>query len=145
MAHAGGRPSTYTKAIADAICERIAEGQSMTSICQLPGMPMYKTIMHWRRTEPEFGKAIDQAREDQADALAEMIVDVVEEGAKEDELGKVDAGMVAHNRLKVDVYKWRASKLKPKVYGDKVQQEHSGPDGGPIYLRTGVPRSEPPK
>lgn len=138
-----GRPSTYTKAIAEAICDRIAEGQSMTSICKLDGMPMYKTIMHWRRTQPEFGKAIEAAREDQADSLAEMLADIVEADAKEDEFGKVDAGMVAHNRLKVDVYKWRASKLKPKVYGDKQQLEHTGADGGPINVITGVPVPKP--
>lgn len=115
----------------------------MASICKLPGMPLYKTIMHWRRTQPDFGKMVDQAREDQADSLAEMVLDVVEEEAREDELGKVDAGMVAHNRLKVDVYKWRASKLKPRVYGDKIQQEHTGANGGAIFIHTGVPEPEP--
>ncbi len=111
----------------------------MNSICKLDGMPLYNTIMHWRRTEPEFTKMVDQAREDQADRLAESLADIVDAEAERDEFGKVDSGMVAHNRLKVDVYKWRASKLKPRVYGDKVQQEHSGPDGGPLIVQTGVP------
>lgn len=134
-----GRPSSYTTAIGQSICERIAAGQSIISICDLDGMPTYNTVIHWRRDHPEFLQAIDQARLDQADTLAEKVIDVVEAEEARDEFGKVDAGMVAHNRLKVDVYKWRASKLKPKVYGDKVQQEHSGPDGGPIIVSTGVP------
>jgi hypothetical protein len=28
-----------------------------------------------------------------------------------------------------------AGKLRPKKYGDKVVNEHSGPDGGPIPIR----------
>ncbi len=134
-----GRPSSYTKAIADAICAKIAQGRSLTSITELEGMPVYQTVCNWRRTIPEFLEAIANARLDQADILADKLLDVVEAEAVTDEFGKVDAGMVAHNRLKADVYKWRASKLKPKEYGDKVQQEHSGPDGGPIVVSTGVP------
>jgi hypothetical protein len=36
-----------------------------------------------------------------------------------------------HSRLP-HCLQWRASKLAPKKYGDKVQQEVSGPDGGPV-------------
>lgn len=34
---------------------------------------------------------------------------------------KLDAAAVARNRLRVDARKWVAAKLKPRVYGDKVQ------------------------
>lgn len=111
----------------------------MTSICELPGMPHYSTIIYWRHEHPEFTAAIDLARLDQADALVEEITDVARSVPVKDEFGKVDSGQVAHNRLLVDTLRWRASKLKPRVYGDKVQQEHSGPDGGPIVVSTGVP------
>lgn len=36
------------------------------------------------------------------------------------------------DRVKLAAYQWRAAKLKPKVYGDKVQTEVTGADGGPI-------------
>ena len=39
---------------------------------------------------------------------------------------------VDRTRLQIDARKWYASKLAPKKYGDKVQQEVSGPDGAPI-------------
>jgi hypothetical protein len=35
-------------------------------------------------------------------------------------------------------FQWRAAKLAPKKYGDKVEQTHVGPDGGPILIATGV-------
>ena len=41
-------------------------------------------------------------------------------------------------RLQIDARKWRASKLRPKIYGDKVQAEISGADGGPIKTETKV-------
>jgi hypothetical protein len=47
-----------------------------------------------------------------------------------------DSTAVARNRLRVDARKWVAAKLLPKKYGDKVQQEVSGPDGGPIEVQT---------
>lgn len=121
-----GRPTDYTKATAEAICRRIASGQSMTRICELAGMPSYPTIMVWRRLHPEFAKAIDEARLDQADAIVEEITDVARSVPVKDEFGKVDGGQVAHNRLLVDTLRWRASKLKPKVYGDKQVLEHQG-------------------
>jgi hypothetical protein len=47
----------------------------------------------------------------------------------------IDAGAgVAKARLQVDARKWVASKLLPKKYGDKLQQEVSGPDGGALTV-----------
>lgn len=111
----------------------------MTSICELEGMPPYQTICHWRRTIPEFLEAIKAARDDQGETMAQRILSLTTEDPTEDEFGKIDSGMVAHRRLQFDALKWLASKLKPKEYGDKVQQEHTGPDGGPIIVSTGVP------
>lgn len=134
-----GRPSSYTTAIGEAICARIAEGEALTAICHLPGMPTYQTMCHWRRTIPGFLEAVKAAREDQGETMAQRIIGITEVEPAYDELGKVDAGMVAHRRMQMDGYKWLAARLRPKEYGDKVQQEHSGPDGGPIIVSTGVP------
>ncbi len=102
-------------------------------------MPKMTTIWLWTRQIPEFLEQYHRAREEQADALAEEMVDVVRSDPVCTEMGNVDTGLVAHNRLLIDTLKWRAARLKPKVYGDKVQNEHSGPDGGPIQVTTGVP------
>jgi hypothetical protein len=40
-----------------------------------------------------------------------------------------DAGL---GRLEYDALKWHASKLVPKVYGDKTEIAHTGPNGGPV-------------
>lgn len=134
-----GRPTSYTKAIGEAICKRIACGQSLTAMCREEHMPDMDTVYRWIRHFPEFHDLYAESRVLQGDTMAEQMLDVAESEPERDEFGKVDTGMVAHNRLKIDVLKWRAARLKPKVYGDKVQQEHSGPDGGPIVVSTGVP------
>ena len=40
--------------------------------------------------------------------------------------GKVDYAKVQQLRLQVDTRKWIASKLKPKKYGDRIQQDLQG-------------------
>jgi hypothetical protein len=39
---------------------------------------------------------------------------------------------------------WRAAKLAPKKYGEKIQAEHTGADGGPMQFTvvTGVDRQD---
>lgn len=44
----------------------------------------------------------------------------------------VTADMVERARLQVDTRKWLLAKMAPKRYGDKVQQEITGPEGGPV-------------
>ncbi len=102
-------------------------------------MPTLVTVWRWLRDFPEFQTLYSASRDSQADALAERILDIGDSEPHMDEFGKVDAGMVSHLKMRMDALKWRAARLKPKVYGDKVQQEHSGPDGGPIIVQTGVP------
>ena len=43
------------------------------------------------------------------------------------------------SRLRVDTRKWLLSKALPKIYGDKVTAEISGPDGGPIKTEEQTP------
>jgi hypothetical protein len=43
-------------------------------------------------------------------------------------------GDVARDRLRFDSRRWYLSKLAPKRYGDKLQQEVSGPDGGALTV-----------
>jgi hypothetical protein len=72
----GGRPSTDTEAKAAEICERMVEGESLRTICKSSGMPTFVTVFNWRRAHPEFLEQYARAREDQADALAEEMLDV---------------------------------------------------------------------
>jgi Bacteriophage Sf6, terminase small subunit-like len=71
-----GKASTYTEATAVEICRRMVEGESLRTICKAPGMPTFVTVFNWRRAHPEFLEQYARAREDQADALVEEMLDV---------------------------------------------------------------------
>lgn len=37
-------------------------------------------------------------------------------------------------RVALDAMKWAAARMAPKFCGDKVTQEHTGPNGGPVQV-----------
>jgi hypothetical protein len=42
-----GRPSEYSDKIAEAICERLLNGESLRAICADPAMPARATVFRW--------------------------------------------------------------------------------------------------
>jgi hypothetical protein len=116
-----GRPSDFTPAIADAICGRLAEGESLRAICADEAMPAQGAVFRWLGAHEAFRGQYARAREAQADAYADAVVQIADEATN-----------AAIARLQVDARKWAASKLAPKKYGDKVVQEHTGVDGAPL-------------
>lgn len=132
------RPTDYCQQVADDICQRLAEGESLRAICRDDEMPALSSVFRWLTLHKEFSDQYARAREEQAEALADEIVGIADEecttvradkhGSSEEGDVEVvfDATAVARNRLRVEARKWVASKLKPKKYGDKTQLEHSG-------------------
>ncbi len=119
-----GRPSSYTDEIADRICERLADGESLRRICRDDGYPDKATVFRWLGVNPTFRDQYARSREAQADALFDEILDIADDGTNDtyiDDNGKprVDQDVIARSRLRVDVRKWMAGKLRPKVYGEK--------------------------
>jgi len=117
--------TTYTPEIGDKICERLADGESLRKICASDDMPNKATVFRWLAGNATFRDQYACAREVQADTLADEIVDIADDGSNdymETEQGgvKYDGDAVARSKLRVDARKWVASKLKPKVYGDKT-------------------------
>jgi len=122
-----GRPSSYTVKIGDLICERLAEGESLRSICAGDDMPNKATVFRWLATVEAFRDQYARAREAQADALFDEILHIADTpliGKKTKEgpngLETTEGDMIEHRRLQVDARKWLAGKLRPKVYGDKI-------------------------
>lgn len=118
-----GRPSSFTQEVAQVICDRIAVGDSVRTICEDEGMPNRVTVLRWLETHPDFAAKYARAREAQADVMDEKIMTVAD---------ACTAETAAADRVKIGAYQWRAARLAPKRYGERVAQEISGPDGGPI-------------
>jgi hypothetical protein len=132
-----GRPSAFSQQIADVICEELANGRSLRAICADDGMPSKSAVFRWLAANVEFRDQYARAREAQADALADEILDIADNGGNDtytddDGRERVNVDVIARSRLRVDARKWIAAKLKPRVYGDKIAAELSGVDGRPI-------------
>src|SRR5262245_17453262 len=107
-----GRPSSYTERAAQELCEWIAGGGSLRNWCERPGNPDQRTVRRWLREREEFRLQYARAREDQADAFVDQIVNIADSAQ--------DANLA---RVQIDARKWAAGKLRPKVYGDKAAIE----------------------
>lgn len=89
--------------------------------------PSSRTIFNWIKERPDFAQRYDEARRCQAQNHVDSLFNIVNDESR-DRLFTVngEAGnstAVARDRLKVDTIKWFASKLIPKVYGDRTFNE----------------------
>ena len=109
-----GRPSAYTEALAAEICERLANKESMRRICTDPRMPDRTTVQEWIAKDPNFATKCARAREAQADYIVDDCADI-EEKTLSGEVSPAAARAVLASK------QWRAAKLAPKKYGDKLQ------------------------
>ena len=129
-----GRPTKYSDAIAEAICARLASGESLRSICRDEGMPSEAAVRLWYVDDVGgFSAHYAKARDIALDVMADEILEI----ANTPEIGQTtvskatgveitEGDMLGHRRLQVDTRKWYLSKLAPKKYGDKQQVELSG-------------------
>lgn len=125
-----GRPSGYTEEIADEICERLANGESLRAICAGEGKPSQSMVFRWLQANEGFRERYARAREAQADVLADESIDIADDATNDwmeinaaDERGekyRLNGEHVQRSRLRIDTRKWFASKLAPKKYGEKL-------------------------
>ena len=124
-----GRPSKYTAEIADVICERMIEGESLVKICADPEMSTRTTIYRWMDANPEFVTRCARARE----GLADYLVDAIEDLASKTTTDNFQA-----MKVKIATAQWRAMKMAPRVYGDRTRTEVTGADGGAVKVESAV-------
>lgn len=138
-----GRPSDYNLETASEICARIASGKSLRSICDADDMPAASTVFLWLGAHKEFSEQYTRACSERADAIFEESLEIADDGScdyrvKNGDHGPelvVDSEHIQRSRLRVETRKWFVGKLNPKKYGEKVQQEVSGPEGGPLQIQ----------
>lgn len=143
-AHSGpGRPSVYSDGVAAIILERIADGESLRTICADDDMPARSTVFRWLARNNEFSDQYARAREEQADAIFDEILDIADDARNDwmERRGEDDAGWVANgehiqrSRVRIDARKWMAGKLRPKKYSDKVDVTVAGDPERPVINR----------
>lgn len=105
-----GRPSSYTKEVAEQICDLIAAGGHMHIVCAEEWAPAERTVYQWLRAHEEFAQMYAHARERQQEVFAAEVVLIADTEPDP-----------ARARNRMDARKWHASKVAPKKWGDKIE------------------------
>lgn len=117
-----GRPTkAVPKITASELVEWIADGKTLRAFCRQEGKPNYSTVYDWILKDSNFAQRIARARDSGHDAIADECLEIIDT-AQDAPLGKARVW----TRLQL-LAKWN-----PKKYGDKVQAEVTGANGGPL-------------
>jgi hypothetical protein len=130
MAHAGGRPTIYTRELAEEICCKIATTSKGVRKLSLENnhWPAPSTIFKWRLENNEFSDLYIKAKQNQVEVFIDEILEISDEVSNdqiENDNGKIVANneYINRSRLRVDTRKWLSAKLCPRLYGEKMFNE----------------------
>lgn len=102
---------------ADAICALLAQGASLRKACrEVPDAPSPSTVLEWCQENAAFGEHYTRARAFGYALRADGLMDTAEDM-------EIPADQ---KRIMIDAQKWELSKMLPKVYGDKLDLNHTG-------------------
>lgn len=113
-----GRPSKFTQAIADEICERLGNGEPLAQICRDEKMPGLTTVYSWQSGNDKFSESIARARDAGYDHIAADGLTIVDD--RESDPDPASRRIRADYRLKL-LAKWDARR-----YGDKIDVTSGG-------------------
>ena len=127
------RPTKCTWPVVKKICQRLAGGESLISVCASDDLPEKSTVLYWVVTgreivdvpegEPSlFSDQYIRAREAGGFSHGDRVIDVVD---------KVADGGLDPNQAKamLDGLKWAAERMAPKRHSARQEIDHSSADG----------------
>lgn len=137
-----GRPSTFTQAVADAICERLAKGEPLAQICRDEDMPAVRTVSDWKAAHEAFAADFAHAREEGYDQIAADCLDIADETGKDtiygDNGARADTEWISRSKLRIETRLKLLAKWDPKRYGDKMDVNHGGQGDNPINMNWSI-------
>lgn len=126
------RSRLYDPKIAQRLCERLMHKKSLREICEDPRMPSKATVIRWLADPAlaDFREMYYYARRVQAEMFVDEIFEIADDSSRDwkeklDKNGDVtdivpDNEAIQRSRVRIDARKWYASKMVPRIYGDKV-------------------------
>ena len=122
------RPTKYTEKIRDQICERLASGESLRSICNDSKMPVISTVLLWVVNDRDgFSEHYARAREAQAhhhvDEMLDMRFDILD--------GTVEPNAA---RVVADMIKWSAERMSRKAFAAKKPDDADTTQSGSVQV-----------
>jgi hypothetical protein len=113
-------------------------------------MPGVQTVYDWMHGDEHLSVAIARARESGFDQIALDALNIADNSERDtiltDKGGEVpNSEWISRSRLRVETRLKLLAKWDPKRYGDRIAQEITGADGGPVQTestRTQTEREE---
>lgn len=134
----------------------LESGKTLRAYCRQDGKPSYGTVYDWLEADAKTTEKLETSRFARARDLGEeqilqeclAIADETQAGeivtVKADGTREVKtADMIEHRKLRIETRLKLLAKWNPKKYGERLQAEHTGPEGGAIQIISTIPR--PPK
>ena len=113
-----GRPTLYSKAMAERICAGLMEPCSLNKLCKRDGMPSRAIVMRWITSNEEFRLAFQSAMAVRIDLIVDETLDLADSAVE-------DPAAISKAKLQIDS-RWRmAERLAPRKYGLKQQIEQT--------------------
>jgi len=132
-----GRPSIKSDELIDKILNDLAHGISIKKALKNQGV-WWESFRQWLGKDPELRKRYTEAKADGIEWMMaeteELSSKALEEAKDENKAGRTNRDFVNMMRHHINLQTFRASKLAPRVYGNKDQLEISGIDGGEIKV-----------
>ena len=139
-----GVKTTYTKEIADSICEQLSVGVPLREICRKEGYPKWRTVYDWLAKDEEFAARFAHARDVGYEQIAQECLEIADDGTN-DWVEKLDKDQipigwqlngehVQRSKLRIETRLKLLAKWSPKKYGDKVTL--AGDEANPIVTKT---------
>ena len=123
-----------TKAQMTTICERIADGISLTRICNNDDtLPSWRTVLRHVQEDEDAYKAYRTARTLQCEVMRDQIIDLVEAPLPDDP--KLAMAEVQRRRLEADHKDKHIRQMQPLGLRDKADDKHQ--TSGTITLSWG--------
>ncbi len=103
----------------ETILDRLIQGESLNTMCKEKDLPSSRVVFRWLNKDEEFCRNYTRARQQQALFYAEKIQSELEELPNDSTREQIQIA-----NLKIESYKWIASKLLPKVFGNMTTQNN---------------------
>jgi hypothetical protein len=99
-------------AVVEAICERLAGGEALATICLSDSLPSIRTWLRWCDEDEAIAAAYSRALQARAEWYS----------AEHDRIAKtaVDRETAAAARVRLQALEWQMQRAAPKRYGDRL-------------------------
>lgn len=123
-----GRPSEFSQEVMTEICERMAEGKSLTQVCETnPDLPTRRTILRWVNNDDAAKKLYNAAQIERMHWYCDEMIRIAYDTSQDTIKGKDGQDLCNHewikrSEVKIRTLQWTMGRMAPKVYGERLPE-----------------------